>query len=800
MLKNHLTITLRRLLRRPGSATLHVFGLGLGLAACAVVLLYATHELTYDRFHERADHIYQVRREVQFGEHTFHVNGLPLEDVARLQEQVPGLERVVQTQAQEGVLRVPETGVQFEEKEVLFATSNLFEVFTFPLVRGNPTTVLDAPDGAVVTPALARKLFGEADPIGQTLTYERGGLGADSTRTTFHVTGVVAAPPGNSTIQFALVLPVPDPADSSTVVFMNQPAYALLTSPSDTSALITVLEQESSEHLSDFEAQQHVHAVPFTALHLSGRDGGRQTLYLFGTMALFVLVIACINYTNLATAQAAGRGREVGVRKTLGASRASLRGQFLAESTLLALAGGVLALALTLLARPAFNRFLGIELAATPLSEPWVVAAMLGLSLLTGLAAGTYPAFVLARKRPVQVLKGLHAGRERGLMRRALVVVQFALAIGMIAATLVVEKQLRYGQDTGLGFAGDQIVMLDLSAPALQKQSVALRDAVRQVPGVKASVRTSAAPGGAFVGISGHREGEKSEEASGIITSILTAEPGYSALFGLQMLAGRALRESEHRSGVVLNETAARAYGLMTDDPHVAIGQKIELMGTRDVVGVVEDFIFTSVRTPIGPLAITVPNPDAEVSSGFVHVGGLRMLAVEIDAGRVREALTGIDKAWQSVVAEYPFAYAFVDEAFADALQAEQRVRAVFGAAALLAALLACLGLFGLAAFAAEQRTKEIGVRKVLGAGVGRIVVLLTRDFALLVAVSFAIAAPVTYWLMQRWLERFAYRVDVEVTTLLLVGSAVLVLALATVAYHAVRAATANPVHALRSE
>ncbi len=800
MLKNHLTITMRRLLRRPGHAALHVFGLGLGLAACAVVLLYATHELTYDRFHLNADRIFQVRREVRFGEHTFHTNGLPLTDAAALQGRVSVLQRVVQTQPQEGVLRVPETGAQFEEKEVLFATPNLFEVFTFPLLRGNPATVLATRDGAVVTPALARKLFGEADPVGQTFTYERGGLGADSTRTTFHVSGVAAAPPGNSTIQFALVLPVPDPADSSNIVFMNQPAYALLASPSDTSALIAALEQESSEQLADFEAQQQVHAAPLTALHLSGRDGGRQTLYLFGTVALFVLVIACINYTNLATAQATGRGREVGVRKTLGASGASLRGQFLFESVVLALAGGVLALALTLLARPAFNRFFGIELAVTPLANPWVVAAMLGLSLLTGLAAGAYPAFVLARKKPVQALKGLHAGRERGLMRRALVVVQFALAVGMIAATLVVEKQLRYGQDTSLGFAGDQIVMLDLSAPALQTQGAELRDALRQLPGVKTAVRTSAAPGGAFVGISGYREGEKTQDASGIITSILTAEPDYNRVFGLELLSGRALREHEHRSGVVLNETAARAYGLMTGDPQTAIGQKIELMGTREVVGVVKDFIFTSVRNPVGPLAITVPNPDAEVSSGFVHVGGLRMLAVEVEAGRVREALSGIEKAWKSVVAEYPFAYAFVDEAFATAMRAEARVRAVFGAAAILAALLACLGLFGLAAFAAEQRTKEIGVRKVLGAGVGRIVVLLTRDFALLVAVAFGIAAPLTYWLMQRWLERFAYRVDVDVAMLFLVGGGVLVLALLTVAYHAVRAATANPVYALRSE
>ncbi len=797
MLKNHLIISLRRLMRRPGHAALHVLGLGIGLAACAVVLLYATHELTYDRFHAHADRIFQVNREITFGEHIFRIIGLPRTEVARVEGQVAALQGVVQVGSQNGILRVPETGATFEEKEVLFATSKLFEMFTFPLVRGHPATVLDAPDGAVLTEAIAHKLFGTADPIGQTFTYERGGLGADSIRTTYRVTGIAAAPPGNSTLRFTVVLPVPEMTEEGPGIPLHQ-AYVLLSSPADTSALIAALAEAAGP---DMEGPQRVSATPITALHLSGRDAGKQTLYLFGTMALFVLLIACINYTNLATAQATQRGREVGVRKTLGATGMSLRGQFLAESVLLAFGGGMVALALTLLARPAFNRFFGIELAVTPLSEPRIAAAMLGLALLTGLLAGAYPALVLARKRPVQALKGLRVGRERGLMRRALVVVQFALAVGMITATVVVDRQLQYGQDTGLGFAGDQIATLDLSAPALQRQNVALRDAMQQVPGVKQAVRASSTPGSrGFIGIAGNREGEKTDDRSGIITSILTAEAGYSSMFGLEMLAGRELRDGEHRSGVVLNEIAAREYGLMTDDPQTAIGQNIELMGTREVVGVVEDFVFTSVRDPIHPLAITIPNPDAEISSGFVRVGGITTLAVELEAGTVRQALAGMEKAWRSVVSDYPFTYGFVDEAFAETLVAEQRVRAVFGAAAILAALLACLGLFGLAAFAAEQRTKEIGVRKVLGASVGRIVVLLTRDFALLVVVAFAIAAPVTYWLMQRWLERFAYRVEIGTGTLLLAGGVVLVLALATVAYHAVRAATANPVKALRTE
>ncbi len=799
MLKNHFTIAFRRLLRHPGRTGLHVLGLGLGLAACFVVLLYATHELGYDRFHENGDRLYQVTREFNIGERVFRANGIDREEVATLLAQVPALEAVVETGTQEGLVRVPETGAVFEEKDVLFATSNLFEVFTFPLVRGDPAAVLDAPDGAVLTASLARKLFGTADPIGRTLTYEQGGLRADSTRTAYRVTGIAADPPGNSTLRFGLVLAAPpfDPDAEFSPVFLNA-GYALVSASADTSALLAALAETTPANAQ--EPPQRVRLAPLATLHQQGREGDPQTLYFFGTMALFVLAIACINYTNLATAQAAQRGREIGIRKTLGASGALLRGQFLAEAVLLALAGGAVALALTLAAPAAFERFFGVTLAASPRTEPLLAGAMLVLALATGLAAGLYPAFVLARRRPVEALAGVYSGRARGRVRQALVVVQFALAIGMIAATLVVDGQLRFGQEGSLGFAGSQIVTLDLSAPALQKQNVALRDAVQRVPGVRQVARASAAPGGTFVGISGKPEGDDSPDLQGVITNILTAEPAYTRLFGLKTLAGRDLRDGEDRTAVVLNETAAREYGLMTGDPETAIGQKISLMGTREVVGVVEDFVYTSVRDAITPLALTLPTPDAEVSSGFVMVGSVRVLAVELEAGQVRPALAGIERAWQRIAPDYPFAYAFVDDAFAQALQAEARVRAVFGTAALLALLLACLGLFGLAAFAAEQRTKEIGVRKVLGASVKSLVALLSRDFALLVVAAFVVAAPLTFFLMQRWLERFAYRVDVGAGPLLVAGGVVLVLALATVSYHALRAARANPTQALRSE
>ncbi len=799
MLLHDLRLTLRSLSRRKGYALLHVLGLAAGLAACLVVLLYAAHELTYDRFHPGADQIYSTQQHVTSGSRTHTMDGVSNDALDLISQGIAGVESVMRAEQVHGAVRVP-GGDPFEIDWLLRADPTFFDFFGFDLARGSSAQVLADPGSIVLTQSTARTLFGDMDPVGRTVEFlERGFMDKEEARP-LTVSGVAADPPGNSTVRFdALTRFVPNP-DPDSNAFDTTPTYLRLAATADTAAVLATLRTAG---LSEDDDSASLTMMRLVDAHLTPNPGWEDAptplryVYLFGAIALVLLVIAVINYVNLATAYASQRRAEVGVRKTLGASRGELGRLFWLEALLLAGVAGLIALALSLGAPWLFRSFFGFELGVTPFSHPALALGLMGVALATGVLAGAYPALYLARQRPVAALRGQRAGGGLRL-RQGLVVVQFALAVAMVSATWIVGDQLDLGRDLLMG-SGSQTLVLNVgseSAADIER----LTAQVRAAPGVEQVVRSSAAPGaGGFsmaMPLSTFTGGEAVEGEESVMLQAIASDAAYIPFYDLALTAGRAPREGE-TNVAVLNETALATFQ-MGDDPEAALGRTIHLSSQpHEVIGVARDFYMRTVESKPGAAAL-IPFPTDAMEMGSIY--GPRAVSVSVLPGQTSDAVDAIQDAWRGVFPDAPFAYKWIDDVFAQAYKAERRTQAVFGFAAALALVLACMGLFGLTAFAAMQRRKEIGVRKVLGAGVARLVGLMTRDFALLVLVGFALAVPAAYVLMGKWLEGFAERAPMRPGVFIGAGALVLVVALATVGYHALRAATVNPADVLRDE
>jgi len=812
MLVAALRLALRRLARRPGTTALHVGGLAVGLACCFLAVLYVRDERSFDRFHEGADRIYQLHEERSFGDQSVTIMSTDADGVELLRRGVPGVEAVAVLGERGGAasVRRAEGGSAVDLEEVGFAEPSFFDVFTFPLVRGNPETALAGPGRAVVTASTARRLFGDGDPMGQQILVDRTGSVASTPPLTLEVAGVAADPPSNSSIQFDLLVS----GETAIAGYDGTPAPALanggatyvrLRAAGDTTAVQTAmarLARSRETAAGAFGTFDRAGTTPLTSTHMAWRGAGAtgmsgQPLYLilFSAVAALVLLLACINYANLATALALRRGMEVGVRKAVGAGRGQLTRQFLLEALLLACTAGAVAAGLVFAVLPAFNSFFGKGVSLAGL-EPSLMAAGLGLTVLTGLLAGIYPAFVLARFQPVTALKRLAVqGRAGTRLRQGLVVVQFAVTVVLLAGTAVVGQQLRYARTGDLGFDGDQSLVIDLDTPGLAAQRDVLERAMEALPSVRRASVASSVPGDDGMLFALSPENTADDPSDDIHAMFAEADGDFSDALGLHLVAGRwlpqdaaATAEGERFGGpIVLNETAARRLGLMTNDPQAAVGQRIDHF---EVVGVVRDFNYRGLRAEIGPFAF-IPMSESAIRARLV---------VQLDRADLPGGLAAVREAWATAAPTYPFEAHFVDDRFAEQMREDRQLGQLFGAFGGVAVVLACLGMFGLAAYAAERRTKEIGVRKVLGAGVAGLIGLLSAEFVRLVLVALVVAAPVTALLAQRWLEGFTFRAPLSPTPFVLIGLGVLGLALLTVSVHAVRAALADPVRSLRSE
>ncbi|MEM0963934.1 MAG: ABC transporter permease, partial [Bacteroidota bacterium] len=790
----------RSLRHNRGFALLNVGGLAVGMACVTLIALFVRHETQVDAFHEHADRIVRMDvDEVRDGEmdHTSVTQG-PL--APALSASIPEVEVAIRMLRGRPIFEV---GGEVQRPGVVYYTDpEALDVFSFPLVAGDRATALDEPGGLVLTETAARTLFGRTDVVG-----ERVASGAN----TLTVTGVMKDVPSRSHLQFealASLATLEDPGFYYTWRTSAFRTYALLREGTDRAAfeakLPALLTAEAGEALEDREVT--LRATPLAEIYFhpvyTGSDarGDAQTLQILGAIALFVLLIAGVNFTNLATARSLDRAREVGVRKTLGAGRGGLAVRFLAEAVVLCLVAFALGLGLAALALPGFETLTERPLALADLGV-WTLG-LAGLAALVGLVAGAYPALVLSGFRPAEVLKGRFATGARGAgLRRALVAVQFAVSIALIAATAVVFAQIDHMQsrDLGLDLGGgtSQLLVLpfeggDPMDPFGESDTAPVNEAVRQflaLPGVTGVTSSSSAPTGGHNTAGGEVE-VASGETEDFLAAMYMVDSSFVDVYGLEMVAGappEAATISDSMAAYVLNETAAREAGYAS--PEAALGASAEFWsGPGEVVGVVRDFHVEGLQTAVEPLAL--------VASDMLQ----SVLTLRVRTERLPETLDAVAAVWPELVPSRPFTYSFLDEDFGAQYAAEQRFSRVFGVLAALAIAIACLGLFGLAAHEIGTRRKEIGVRRVLGATVAQVVALLSRGVVALVAIGSVIAVPLVVLGMSRWLDGFAYRIDVGWWPLVLAAALVLAIALATVAGQAARAALADPVRALRSE
>lgn len=778
MLRSYYIIALRNLQRHKGYALVNVFGLAIGMAACLLISLYIRHELSYDNFHEKGARIYRVDEahgRLSEGASAF----VQTETAPRLMATIPEVQEAVRLSPMRSGIR--NDGKAFTDVQGMYAGGELFRVFDFGLLSGD-AKALQRPNTAILTLPMAEKLFGNEDALGQTVSVEVRGR-----PTTLEVAGITQRVPPNSHFAFDFLISME--TLRSVIGYEHFRAHEVWT--------YVLLREGATPAVTEANLQKvagnipsppgyRLHLRPLSDLYLyywTPREGDPRYLYLFSVVAAVILLIAGTNYTGMAMARATQRAREIGIRKALGAEQSQLAGQFLGESLLLSLLSLPLALGLVYLALPPFNTAAGTEITFALAGSASTLLLLVGLGVFVGLAAGGYPAVFLSRFRPANVLRGrLPLGWTGARLRKGLAVLQFALAAILLFSTAVIVHQLRYIQHKNLGFDAERVVVLSLQNNTLIEQAEVLKQELLRLPHIRKVALASGLPGGM-----GFSSSEFSWSGKTVNLTHLVADSDLIATLDLELVAGRGLSAARlaDSSALVLNKEATRALGWAS--PEAAVDQSFSFFGhTWRVVGVVEDFHYESLHREIAPLALQFgPQKDA--------------VAVRIEGGHVASALGRVRETWGRFT-EMPFAYRFLDDQINQLYRQEQQTARVMGGFAGLALLLACMGLLALAAYTVERRTKEISIRKTMGASAASIVALLSKDVFKLLCFAFLIAIPVAYLAMRQWLAGFAYRIGLGPAPFLLIGVLVLSVALLTVSFHALRAALANPVENLRSE
>jgi putative ABC transport system permease protein len=803
MLRNYLVVAWRNLRRNRLYALINVAGLAVGLAACLLILLYVRRELSYDRFHQNVARMYRVVDEMEMPARDFKAaTALTPYPMARaLTADFPEVVGAVCLEHWENARRRVGRGDRwFYESGVAYAEPSFFEVFTFPFCQGDPRTALSEPNSLVLTASMARRYFGGDNPLGQRLSVD----GVD-----YQVAGVLEDVPANSHLRLDFLLPFP--RDLSRLTGPDTPSnwmnhsfhtYILLrdgAAPEELEAkLPAFLERHAGEQMALAGARIHSRLQPISSIHLHsqlqyelGPNGDIRYVFTFSAIAGLILLVAGVNFVNLSTARSVHRAREVGVRKAVGARRGQLACQFLGESLLPALAAGALAAVLVELALPAVERLGGSILSAGLDLRMW--GGLAGLVAAVGLLAGAYPALRLSGCRATAGLRGVSdRGKQGRRFRRGLVVAQFAISIFLMVATVAVKRQLDHIRAFRLGFDREQVLVLPLPEEEHGRQGT-ITEGLRQVSGVAHAAAASSVPGRMASQDAVRPAGGGAEDTQ--LVYMLFVDRNYLETLGIQLAAGRGFSRDGAGDGqaFLVNQAAMEGFGWQGIEGKelewLHIGAADRVLKRGPVVGLVKDFNFRSLHHAIEPLVIQTSEP-----------GNYNFLLLKLQPGDLGDRLKQVEAAWRRLLPEQPFEYSFLDEDLDTLYRSEQRYGWILGSFSLLVIFVACLGLFGLASFAAEQRTKEIGIRKVLGASVPSIVVLLSKEFTYLVVAANLIAWPVGYFAMQQWLEGFAYRVELGPGAFVLGGLLALGIAWLTVSWQAVRAALANPVEALRYE
>ncbi|MES3017786.1 MAG: ABC transporter permease [Bacteroidota bacterium] len=804
MLRNYIKIAWRNLIRNKATSFLNIFGLAIGITTCLVIMLYVYNELSYDRYNEKADQIVRVVfRGVIGGGEMKEANVMA--PVARtLKSDFP--EVISATRIQSGGSPLISYGEKtFKETDLAFADSNFFEVFTVPLIKGDPATALKNPNSIVVSKETAEKYFGDQDPLGKVLNFK-------SWTSSYKITGVYDKIPSQSHFHFNMIGSLVTNPDERNDSWMTSGYFTYLVLPRGydykelEAKLPAVIDKYAAPQINkafgmnieEFRKKGNqigLYLQPITDIHLRSdlngdlaSHGDISYIYIFSAIALFMLLIACINFMNLSTASASKRSREVGIRKVMGSLRSDVIRQFLVESLLITTLALLIGLGFLYLVLPVFNEIAASDLSLTVFVNIWTIPILLVFVMIVGGIAGSYPAFFLSSFKPVAVLKGaVSTVKSSGLsLRSSLVVFQFFISVVLIISTLVVHNQLSYIQNKKLGYDKEQLLVVE-NTWQLRNGTEAFKNELLKDPRVQSISNTGFLPAGNtnFNNFSVYPEGKVNQYVK---TPKHEIDYEYLKTMGIELSKGRNFSPDfkTDSSAAIINETAARALGW----PNDAVGHKVVgmvdnegTMMTYNIIGVVKDFHFKPLHESITPM--------------IMMLGGGGNLIVKFKADDASGLIALAKSKWTS---EEPFVYSFIDERYNKTYQAEQRVGNVLNIFAGLTIFVACLGLFGLATFTAQQRIKEIGIRKVLGASVIGITGMLSKDFIKLVLIAIVLAAPVAWYITSRWLEDFAYRVDLSWSTFIVSGLSAVIIAVITVSFQAIKASLTNPVKSLRSE
>ena len=807
MIRNYIKTAIRSLMKNKGFTFINVFGLALGLATCLLIVFYVFDELSYDRFNTKADRIYRVDNDIKFGGVANSYAVAPAPMAAALKADFPEIEQVVRFRMGGGN-QVKKGNQNIQEDMMVYTDNSIFDVFTLPVISGSEKNALTEPHTVVITEDIAKKYFNTTNAVGKVLIFN------DTAQ--YKVTAVINNIPKQSHFDFGFFISMPTWRDSRNVSWLsnNYNTYILFKPGTDVKTFEAKLPQfyrkqagpqlQGIMHLSfdQFENAGNyirVSLTPLIKIHLTSNreaelsnNGNILYVYIFSAIAIFILLIACVNFMNLSTARSSNRAREVGVRKVLGSPRKYLIAQFLTESIIVTLIGAMIALFAAWALLPLFNQMAGKNLVVTPQIISWLIPVMFSIIIIIGCLAGAYPALFLSAFRPIDVLKGkLSSGFKGGMLRSFLVVFQFSISIFLIIGTLVIYNQLKYIQNKDLGYNRNHVLIIN-NVWTLGKGAKTFKNEIKQIAGVQSATLTGALPTAGYGNSTTFFKDPVIDQKRALMSQDWAVDQDYIPTLVIKMIAGRNFSTEmlTDSTAVIINESAAKIlafqnpldqYIYMPSDNMGKILQRVH------IIGVIKDFNFRSLRENVTPL-ILLNNEDTGA------------LSVRVNSANIALLLSQIKSKFKEISPNGQFSYSFMDDDFDALYRSEQRIGTIFIAFTSLAIIIACLGLFGLAAYAAEQRTKEIGIRKVLGANMQAIVGMLSRDFIKLVIIAILIATPFAWWAMHSWLQSFAYRQNIQWWVLALAGLIALLIAFATISYQSIKAALTNPVKSLKSE
>lgn len=795
MLKNYLKIAFRNLLRHKSFSIINITGLAVGMTACFLIFIYVKFELSYDKFNQNFEQIYRLNTDIKSPNEVLHWSSASPPMGPALKADYPDEVKDYVRIFQAGFL-VVNGDKKFQENNIAFADPSIFKIFTLPFIHGNPSTALSAPYNIVLTGAMAKKYFGTTDIVGRSLLLDG--------KHPVNITGVMKDVPLNSHFSFDMVLSA-STMEKMKLINMQEWGnfsnftYLLLPKGFDAAKLQAKLPGFLKNHISEDQRRRGYNYAlfiePLKDVYMdtfrgAPVNGNKTNVYIFSIVAIFILLIACINFVNLTTARASERAKEVGIRKVVGAYKKQLTFQFLGESVIISLIAFLFAVVLSWLLLPVFNEVAG-KIISHNIFERGYIFILFAISLTIGFLAGIYPSLVLTSFDIIAVLKGRFSTSAKGIfLRKGLVIFQFTISIVLIVGTLIVYNQLNYMRNQSLGFNKDQMAILDFNGDStVQSQQQSIKNELKQISGVLSVSGSGTTPGnGNSVAYS------EVESRSGSMMpmnmNLYDVDYDFVQQYGLQLLAGRAFSTAfptDSTKAFIINQAALKQLGYAS--PGEAIGKRFNQWGrSGQIIGVVKDFHFESLQQNIKPLNLRINLKDINV------------FTVEIKGGEIPNTIKAIQDKWKALAPQRPLNSYFLDDNFNKQYLTEDRFGKLFMYFAVLAIVISCLGLFGLASYSTLQRTREIGIRKVLGASVPRIVNMLSKEFLLLIAIAALIAFPIAWLSMHSWLNDFAYRISIGWWTFAVAAMLAFMIAIFTISFQAIRAALANPVKSLRSE